>query len=119
MERSHERRCPPEAAAMGRTETPARREPAVQHDARDAVLPRRRLRAVLQTRIYPPLCGDPCQDARGATRLHHRAGRPEPLELRWRHALANRALGVACARLLRAGAARGRANADLLDGWHA
>ena len=46
-------------------------------------------------------------------------GRPEPLELRRRHAVAHRPLGVARALVLRAGAARRRADADLLHGRHA
>ena len=47
-----------------------------------------------------------------------RAGRAQPLELRRRHAVADRPLGMARARLLRRRAARGRADAGLLDGRH-
>src|SRR4051794_4715718 len=101
---------------MGRAEASARREPAVQHDARHAILSRRRLRAVLARGVRAPLRGDPRQDARNETRLRDRARRPQPLEFWRRHALAYRTLGVARARLLRAGAARGRADLDLFDG---
>ena len=52
-------------------------------------------------------------------RCRHRAGRPEPLELRRRHDLADRPLGMARDLLLCGGAARGRADADLLHGRHA
>ena len=47
------------------------------------------------------------------------AGGPEPLELRRRHAVADRPCRMARARLLRAGAARWRADHDLFDGRHA
>src|ERR1700737_1049334 len=52
----------------------------------------------------------------GATRAKRG---PAPLELRRRHALAHRPLGMARALLLCGGAARRRADADLLDGRHA
>ena len=48
-----------------------------------------------------------------------RPRRPEPLELRRRHAVADRPLGMARAVELRAGAARGRADHDLFHGRHA
>ena len=47
-----------------------------------------------------------------------RARRSEPLELRRRHAVAHRPLGMACAVLLRGGAARRRADPRLLHGRH-
>ncbi len=59
------------------------------------------------------------QDARAQARRRRGAGRAEPLELRRRHDLAHRPLGVARAVLLRAGAAGWRADHDLFDGRHA
>ena len=104
---------------MGRRPHQARPVAAVREHARHAVLPRLHLGAVLEEGIRPPLRRAARQDARAQARRHHRGGRPEPLELRRRHALAHRPLGVACAGGLRAGAARRRADADLLDGRHA
>ena len=119
-EEHHERTAPPpaRAAALGRGPQQARPVAAVRQHARHAVLPRLRLGAVLGGRIQAPLRVAARQDARAQARRRRGAGRPEPLELRRRHDLADRPLGVACALLLRAGAARWRADHDLFDGRH-
>ncbi len=104
---------------MGGAALPARRPACLQRDARDAVLPRRGLRAVLGRRVRAPLRGLPREAARARAGLRDRAGRPEPLELRRRRPLAQRPLGVACARRLPRRAARGRADARVRDGRHA
>ena len=117
----HERTAPPPArtAALGRRPQQARPVAAVRQHARHAVLPRLRLGAVLGGRIQAPLRIAARQDARAQARRRRGAGRAEPLELRRRHDLAHRPLGVARAVLLRAGAARRRADHDLFDGRHA
>ena len=119
-EKSHERTAPPPArtAAVERGPRQARPVAAVRQHARHAVLPRLRLGAVLGRRIQAPLRFAARQDARAQARRRDRAGRAEPLELRRRHDLADRPLGVARAVLLRAGAARWRADHDLFDGRH-
>ena len=82
------------------------------------LLPRRGLRPFLQGGIRAPLRRAARQDARAQARLRDRAGRAQPLELRRRHAMAHRPLGMARDRLLRPGAARRRADAGLLHGRH-
>ena len=92
---------------------------AVLQHVRHALLPGRGLRPLLQGRIRAPLRVASRQDARAQARRRDRAGRTQPLELRRRHAVAHRPLGVARHRLLRGGAARRRADAGVLDGRHA
>ena len=58
------------------------------------------------------------ENARTQATRADRARRPESLELRRRHAVADRPLGVARALKLRRGAARRRTDFDLLDGRH-
>ena len=104
--------------AVGGGPRPARSERAVLQHVRHAALSRRGVGAVLARGICAALRGAARQDARARSRRRDRAGRPEPLELRRRHDLAHRPLGVARDLVLRGGAARGRADADLLHGRH-
>ena len=120
-QRNAERTTAPAAgsANLGHCPQQARPVAAVRQHARHAVLPRLRLGAVLAGGIQAPLQLAARQDARAQARRRRGAGRPEPLELRRRHDLADRSLGVAFAVLLRAGAVRWRADHDLFDGRHA
>ena len=105
-------------AAVGDRAYQARPVAAVRQHARHAVLPRCGLGAVLEGGIRSPLRGAARQDARAQARRSHRSGRTKSLELRRRHAVADRPLGMARACELCAGAARRRADHDLFDGRH-
>ena len=104
---------------MGGRSQQARPVAAVRQHARHAVLPRLRVGAVLRSRVQAPLRLAARQDEGAQARRRGGARRPEPLELRRRHDLAHRPLGVARAVLLRAGPADGEADHDLFDGRHA
>ena len=83
------------------------------------LLPRRRLRAILQgrnMRAATPPCATRCAST-SSTR--HRAWRSQSLELRRRHAVADRPLGMACALPAMCWCRSRRADADLFHGRHA
>ena len=103
---------------MGTGTHAPRPECAVLQHVRHALLSGRGLRPFLQAGISAPLPGAARENARAQARLRDRARRPQPLELRRRHAMAHRPLGVARDRVLRGGSARRRADAGVLHGRH-